>query len=274
MNNGNRDIETLPAIVQVTVQTHISMLQAALSGWLESYYIIGSVALGAFTQGHSDVDFVAVTTARLTAADLEKLKRIHAELWNKRLFTGLDGLYITDEDMGGTSGSITGCARFNEGKFHGLQRFDASSIDALELKQVGIRILGRDPAALPFTVDWNKLLAGMVNNVNTYWRRWAQRCSMPFSLNYAGLYFKHGAVEWGVLGISRIYFTLRERDVASKSAAGRYVLGTVPEKWHRVINEALRLRNAEIAPQYKSIIRRRNEALAYIGYMIEECEKW
>ncbi|WP_203872305.1 aminoglycoside adenylyltransferase domain-containing protein, partial [Planomonospora parontospora] len=42
-------------------------------------------------------------------------------------------------------------------------------------------------------------------------------------------------------------FTLATGDITSKDGAGRYALETFPERWHRVADEALRIRRADRA---------------------------
>lgn len=41
--------------------------------------------------------------------------------------------------------------------------------------------------------------------------------------------------------ISRLYYTFRERNLISKVGAGEYGLQVVPQKWHKIIKESMRL---------------------------------
>jgi hypothetical protein len=274
MSNDSIDISALPAAVQVTVNTHIQLLETTLPGLLGSYFVVGSVALKAFTAGRSDIDFIIVPNRTLNEYDLKELKTIHQQLNNKRLFSSLDGYYLADGSLNSAVGSKLPCARFNEGKFQGFQHFDTNGIDGWILKRYGVCIVGQGAEALPFSLDWSKLLSNMVGNVNTYWRKWAADCKNPLSARFAGLYLNRELVEWGVLGISRIHYTMMERDVASKAAAGIYQLKTVPEKWRRIIREALHIRNEDMAPpQYQSIVQRRRDALGYMNFMIDEINR-
>ena len=44
----------------------------------------------------------------------------------------------------------------------------------------------------------------------------------------------------------------------------------VPERWHKRINEAMRLRTGNKKPYYRSIFKRRKDALEYIEFIIKE----
>ncbi|MDZ5016954.1 DUF4111 domain-containing protein, partial [Clostridium perfringens] len=63
-------------------------------------------------------------------------------------------------------------------------------------------------------------------------------------------------IEWGVLGVSRLYYTFKERDITSKIGAGEYALQNLPERWHKIINESMRLRKGNKKSFYNSIFER------------------
>lgn len=258
----------LPDRAAQAAQGHISLLNARLPGALDSYYIIGSVALGAFEEGFSDVDFVVLLRGRPDGAALNELKQLHRELCSRFPQTALDGLYITQGDLTGQAGAQA-YPRFNHGKFLGLKAFEPGSVAVWELKKHGVCLSGRAPESLPFDVSPETLLSRMRANLDTYWRKWVRKCRNPFSPWFYGI-FGLGAVEWGVLGISRLYYTFCEKDVTSKAGAGEYALQHVPEPWRGIVREAL-ARKQNRVPQYISAPLRRRHALAYVEYMIDEC---
>lgn len=268
----SKDFDALPALVQITVNTHIGMLNTALPGRLVAYYVTGSAALGDFVEGRSDVDFVAVTGAPLKPEELERLRGVHAALENRRLFAGLDGSYVPADGFEGGRGAPDGCHRFNEGRYTGMKPFNIHSPDAWALKQYGVRAMGGNPESLPYTVDWDLLLEGMMQNLRTYWRGWIDGCRKFRTPLAIGLYIRPYATQWGVLGILRLYYTFLERDVASKTGAGNYALETLPAEWHDIVKEALRIRNGGAAV-YRSKSKRRKDALAFMDFTLRECER-
>lgn len=111
----------------------------------------------------------------------------------------------------------------------------------------------------------------MRHNLNTYWLGWMNDCRRFPSIKYIGLYFSINMIEWGVLGVSRLYYTFIEKDIISKAGAGEYTLRKVPEKYHKIIKEALRNRQGIKKSYYRSIVERRKDTLDYMEFMMKEC---
>jgi hypothetical protein len=262
----------LPDAARAVVRRHIELLNERLPGMLDSYYIVGSAALGAYDEKFSDIDFVSLMKTKPQAGEIKQHKRIHRELRRRFPHVRLDGIYVAREVLANGCPERV-CPRFNAGVYLGLKRFDAGSVEAWQLKKHSICAFGKRSESLPFNVNSGALLERMRGNLDTYWRKWADDCKKPRSLRFLGLLFRHKSVEWGVLGISRLYYSFRQRDIASKAAAGEYALKTLPERWHRIVREALRLRDPGIPPQYASRIVRRNDALKYVEHMMRECAR-
>jgi hypothetical protein len=110
----------------------------------------------------------------------------------------------------------------------------------------------------------------MKDNLNTYWQNWVDTCRRFPSIRYISFYISLKTIEWGTIGISRLYYTFRERDITSKVGAGEYALKTVPQRWHKIINESMRLRKNNKKSYYHSIFDRRKDALGYIDFIIQE----
>lgn len=72
---------------------HAVWLDAERPGLVDVLYLGGSVALGHYRPGWSDIDFVAVVSRRLGPEDLALLGRVHAEL-DARFAPDCDGVYV------------------------------------------------------------------------------------------------------------------------------------------------------------------------------------
>jgi hypothetical protein len=70
------------------------------------------------------------------------------------------------------------------------------------------------------------------------------------------------ATTWGVLGVARLRHTLAAGRVTSKSAAG-HALRTYDQRWHRVVEEALRIRVGG-PPLYRNPWRRRADLVGFL----------
>ncbi|ATP41310.1 hypothetical protein CSE16_15285 [Solibacillus sp. R5-41] len=257
--------------IQKVLQSYFDYIELKLPNLIEAYYLYGSISLGAFNDGFSDIDFIAVINRELTEKELTTLKEIHKELHSKYKKIILDGFYITNKDMESLHNGSIPSMRFNDGKFLGYTMFDKNSIDAYQLKKYGITIIGQKIEEDSYTIDWNILTSNMRNNLNTYWLGWWRACKKFPSSNYIGLLFSLNMVEWGVLGVSRLYYSFKEKDITSKVGAGEYALKEVPQKWHKIIHESMRLRNGNKKSLYKSVFKRRKDALDYMEFMIHKC---
>ena len=218
----------------------------------------------------SDIDFIAAVKRNVTETDINILKEIHRDIKKKFPKTDLMGLYVMKNDLETLHENMKTCPSFIDGVYKGLKKFEKNSIDAYQLKRYGITIKGQNIEELDYTVNWDILICNMRDNLNTYWLGWMNDCKKFASRKYIGLYISLGMIEWVVLGVSRLYYTFKERDMTSKVGAGEYALRTVPQKWHKIINEAMRLRKVNKKFYYKSIFERRKDILDYVEFIIQE----
>lgn len=266
-------MNVIPEKVKEIINKHIDLIESRLPNSLVGYYIYGSISLDAFDDGISDIDYVAILNRKVTETDLKILVKIHGDLHKKFKKTILDGMYLLEDDIKSLNKNEITCLRFNDGKFKGYSSFDFNSIDAFELKNYGITVKGQEIVNLKYTVDFDILISKMKDNLNTYWLKWVKSCKRFPSYGYVGLFISLKQIEWGVLGISRLYYTFLERNITSKIGAGEYALQTVPQKWHTIIKEAMRMRRGNTKSYYNSKLKRRNDALGYIEFIIQESNK-
>ncbi len=261
----------IPEEVKEVLNSYFEKIEKKLPNKLESLYLFGSVSIGAYQEGLSDIDFYAVTKEKLTESDVEKLKEIHHEMRKEYPKPSLDGMYLTREDLERENNGNSSCPYFNEGKLQSYRPFHRNWIDAYQLQKYGIVVKGLPIETYNLSADWKELKSNLVENINGYWLNWVKNCERFPSLQYLGLYMSGNMIEWGVLGVTRLYYSLRENDITSKAGAGEYALRTVPEEFHQIILEALRIRNGNKFSHYGSMRKRRNDALSYMKYIIREC---
>lgn len=260
----------VPEKVSEILKEYFAIFESKLPNLIESYYIYGSVSLGSFNYGLSDIDFIAVVKRKVTVEDISILKEIHKYIKKKFHKTDLMGMYVMKRDLQAQHKNEESSPCFIDGIYNGLKKFDKNSIDAYQLKKYGLTIKGQRIENFDYTVNWDILIQNMRHNLNTYWLNWKCGCERFPSIRFIGLFINLGLVEWCVLGVSRQYYTFKERDMTSKVGSGEYALQTVPQRWHKIINESMRLRKGNTKSYYKSIFERRRDALRYIEYIIEE----
>jgi hypothetical protein len=110
----------------------------------------------------------------------------------------------------------------------------------------------------------------MKENMQTYWKKWIDKTSRQLSFsNFTALSAQR--IEWGVLGITRQYYTFHKNNITSKTVAGIWALDNVPEKFHKILKEAVNIRNGKKS-LYSSKFKRRRDAIEYMTYIYKESE--
>ncbi|MEH7087382.1 aminoglycoside adenylyltransferase domain-containing protein [Neobacillus drentensis] len=254
--------------IQAILNEYITRMQQVLP--LQGLYIYGSIALGDYSLELSDIDFIAVTEARLNSDCIHHVEQVHRLIEKKYPKPNLNGIYVTGGDLGKLQDEIFPFPSYSDGKFTPAGYFECNMVTWYELKESGITILGPDARDLAYTVDWNQLISLMHENLNTYWQRWIVQSEKRLSLKSAALYLLSSEVEWGVLGITRLFYTFREHQITSKVRAGEYALQIVPERWHKILQEARRVRKGAKKSLYSSKWQRRSDTLDYMRYILQQ----
>lgn len=243
-----------------------SKLSKSLCDNFIGLYLSGSIALNGYHENKSDIDFVVVIKEPLTAESENNILYIHKAI--KMRFTKpiIEGIYVPVSELGRPEKKAF--------TYHdGIASYSfavGNAVTWFTLKKYGITVDGVPITEIHFDFDDETLISYVRNNVNTYWKRWLGHSSRLFSKK--GLYaLTAGSVEWGVLGISRMYYTLKEFDVVSKEAAGTYALRHVPQKYERILKEAIHIRNNEKSRLFLTSFRRRRDMIGYMRYLIDEC---
>jgi hypothetical protein len=255
----------IPIVICELLNLYLTHLNHEVPGLVTGLYLHGSIALDAFDETQSDIDFLAFLSRRATAADVKSLRSIHQAIASPYPRWLLEGSYLQWGDLGELSENVAPSITHHENKLVEDDVFDINLVTWWVLKHHGIALIGLQPQDLPFEVDWNLLIARMKENLNTYWAAYAVR-----PRRIAWLLSDYG-IEWIVLGVLRQYYTFVADDITSKSGAGTYALEHLPSKWHRLIREALHIRQGESVSLYSSKILRAADGYHFLRYMIHYC---
>jgi hypothetical protein len=234
------------ADVERVVACYLQAVDDEAPGLVEGLYLTGSAALEEFRPRTSDVDFVAVTTQPLEAHEIAAVRRAHERLRSRCPRPTFDGRYLTWADLARDPKEALPGPYVTGGRFHLRGYGDCNPVTWHTLAWHGVRLRGPDRSALAIQTDSSALHDWTLNNYDSYWRpllRRARRFPDPWSLI---AFTSYGAV-WIVLGVCRLHYTLASGKIGSKEAAGAYGLATFPTRWHRALNEALRIRRADCA---------------------------
>lgn len=251
----------VPDVIQPLLAEYLSLLDQKLPGFISSCYIQGSIALDAFNERLSDIDMVAFLSRGWTESDLARLKEVHQTIRAKYPRWKLEVLYLEWPGQTQPERVVTPFLQYLDGQFDLINDFELNDVTWWVLKNRGITLRGPAPHDLGYAVDWQALIAGMHHNHNTYW---AQFTTNPRRLAYMVL---DEGFQWAVMGVLRQYYSFKENDITSKTGAGRYALEHFPQKWHRLIQEAINLRESARPSLYKSRLMRANSAVRFLKYV-------
>lgn len=252
----------LPVEVKPILDLYLSEVEEKLPGLLAGFYLHGSIALGAFHPKFSDVDFIAVLSRRATPDDLAKLAAVHRRVEAQYPRPILQGSYLQPEDLGRDDGAPH--PHYTDGVLHASHR-EENDVTWWLLKHRGITLVGRPANELDFSVDWDRLIANMRTNLNSYWGRYTRE---PFRIGQ--LLFDEG-IQWAVLGVLRQYYSFSTGDITSKIGAGSYALEHLPARWHRIVQEAINIRSQRKPSLYRSRLVRAWDAFAFMRFIIRWC---
>lgn len=245
----------LPEPAAGVVDRFLARLDRAVPGAVGGFYVVGSIALGGFRAGRSDIDFVATLDRPLTAADLGALRSAHRRSWVEGVIRGFacpphswplacNGLFLRAGDLASPPLAVTPIAAQVAGRFAVApgQGFDRNHVTWWTLAHKGIAVRGPSPEHLGVHLDDAGLRAWTAANLISYWRPWAAAIAgagtATWRIRLTQMHARRLAA-WGVLGTARMHATIRSGTVISKEQAGEYALDVFDAGWHPVIRDAL-----------------------------------
>jgi len=269
----------LPGVVDELVGRYLRQVDLAIPGAIEGFYVVGSTALGAFRPGRSDVDFVAVVGDRLRVGELSRLRWAQRRLYAADLaHTFLrppwrwpltcNGVFVRWADLGGSPLTAVPIASHSAWRFAAGAGFDVNPVTWRVLAERGIAVRGPAPARLDIHHDEAELRRWCLQNLDGYWRRWANSI-LRLGRDTARASLFHGVVS-GVLGAPRLHRTVLNGDIISKEKAGEYAVAAFGRRWRPMIEEALGYWRGELpAGPFRPAGRRRHEAARFVLEVVE-----
>jgi hypothetical protein len=250
---------------------------------VEGFYVVGSVCLGAFRDGRSDIDFVAIVDGRLDTRELRRLRAVHVGRWamalagdailRRRWPLVCNGSYLPQGALARSPLEVRAMAGHVAGRFEvgPAGGFDVNPVTWHTLARHGIAVRGPVPAGLQIHTDPDELRAWTRANLDGYWRDWvagARRVSGVGRIRALPRRFAAG----GVLGVSRLHYTLQTGEIVDKETAGEYALETFGPEWRSVVEDALAFwRGAHPArgPDRRHRPRRTGRAADFVAHVID-----
>jgi len=255
---------------------YLAVADRVLPRRIVGFYLVGSTALGAYRDGRSDIDFVAVLDRRLTDREL---RRIRLAQLASNLRTGpralahghvampgtVNGVYVAQDDLPLPVTTIRPVASHVAGSFHKGSAFDVNPVVWKELSERGVVLRGAPAEDLHLDPEPARLRAWNMDNLTRYWRTWAEAAVQGLRANSPWV-STGWVVAWGVLGAPRLHHTIATGEIISKEAAGEYAFDTFDHRWHALIRDALCFQRCEPSRPSGS----RTERIARAGEFVIE----
>jgi Domain of unknown function (DUF4111) len=243
---GMDPLGTLPPCAGQKIRAYLRLISEEQANFIQGIYVLGSLALGDYRAGRSDVDFVSLTEGPISSEQAACLARIHSSLAASG-GPSLDGFYIEAARLRRVPERAEQVPFSLDGTFHaGGTCFEINPVTWACWSQHGIALRGPPARNLGIATDLDVLRRFQRENLRTYWSDWIEGCSRALARKHPGETVDAAILEWGVLGVCRIACTLATGRIVSKAAAGRWALDTFPQAWHLILQDALLARQGAI----------------------------
>lgn len=255
--------------VEGPVHRYLGIVDRLLPGRVSGFYLVGSVALGAFRPGRSDIDFVAVVEGDLGRADLRRLRAVHAASGLRTTAAALgrgqvtlpgtcNGVYVRAGDLDRPVSTIVPVAAHTGATFSVGRAFDVNPVQWATFATQGVAVRGPEVGTLGLDPEPGKLREWNLANLRSYWVPWAGRMERRPGPQVRAASRWWSA--WGVLGAPRLHHTITTGQVISKEDAGAYARDAFGPRWHPLIDDALAHRFGQPGPPQVRGTRARIEA--------------
>jgi hypothetical protein len=261
---------TLPSTVQDLCDYFVALAEQELpAGLLAGLYLHGGVVFGEWAPRESDVDFVATLAHRPEPAEVEALRSVHAQMTAYSSIR-FDGPHVLVADLACDPRTLPPVPEVLHTRQLAMVASPARMIAWHELAQGGITITGPQLSTLQIWTDEKALRDYTVDNLDTYWRRNAEGlvqatpADLPTDQRERDYLLSHC-----ILASVRLHHLLVTGEMTAKSRAGRWALTCYDERWHRVLTEGLRLRDASGPSSYTDDVDLLADVRDHLAHVVE-----
>lgn len=268
-------VTEIPLVAEIIIKELIAEITNTSHDLIKGLYLTGSISLNDFHPNKSDIDFIILSNKYFNDELGFQLEQIHRRIDRKFKKIKLNGCYITLTNLDINQSQSSRVFYYEDGIFS-VSVFAMTPVTLYELKTTAITIIGTPGYQLPVTVDIRDVNEFLSKNINSYWKNWVIKHS-SFTRRLWLLVLFPRLSEWVLLGVARQFYTLQTGKIASKTEAGIYCLQHLPDKYHRIMQLAIQIRNDKkihlfrIKQSYyvKPSIKRAQETIACSNYLIQ-----
>jgi predicted nucleotidyltransferase len=206
--------------------------QSVLGTYFVGLYLHGSLALGDFDPGHSDIDFLVVTAEELPEKLIPDLETMHQRIWNSELewAAKLEGTYIPKDSLYRYHAADPPRPHINERKFLFFPNENYWVISRYILREKGVVVNGLPIRPLIAPISPEELREAVVSGLIEGW--------IP-RLNERDWLVPPGHQSYIALTCCRALYTVEFGKIASKPVSARWALTVLDNQWTDLIESAL-----------------------------------
>lgn len=223
----------LPKDAARAVGSYLRSADRLMPGALTACAVSGSIALGAYRPGRSDIDLVSVLSdewrqhrslmARLRVLHHSQLPRLTVRAARGMGFSACcNTVFVWETELARPVTEIGAIASHVGEIFEPRGAFDVNPVIWKELVDGGISVLGKDVSEWGLDPEPGALRNWVADNLREYWAPLAE------SVSSGRRRLTASGVEWCLLGPARMHHTLMTGEILSKEAAGHHALEEYP----------------------------------------------
>jgi predicted nucleotidyltransferase len=218
--------------VNEAVELLLKNVRTLLGDKFIGLYLHGSLASGDFDPGHSDIDFLVVTTKPIPKEMIPDLETMHMRIrdggveWAKKL----EGTYLSKRMIYRFRPSKRRIPYLNEGRFFLTNQGEDWVINRNILREKGIIVAGPPihPMIAPVTTD--DIHRAIIQELTKYWT--------PKLIDSEWLK-PPGHQPYIALTCCRVLYTLKHGALKSKLFSAHWALKTLDKEWVDLIENAM-----------------------------------
>ena len=218
----------LPGDVESTTSQYLNLIDKALPGQVAGLYLTGSIPLGDYRPGRSDIDGVVVLAEPLT--DIEAVRDVHAQLAEKPAF---DVTYLTADDLASPPDNGKQVAYSLDGVFK-VEPSGGPVSPVLWSEMARQSLPLRTTPGLVVHDDHEALVEFTRGNLKSYWAGQFDQLEAAVAERPDDEVAPDWVLPWVMLGVPRLHALLATGNIVSKTAAGEHALTAFPE-WSDLI---------------------------------------